>query len=232
MIAVEARTREVENYLQGLIRDQLPFALSLGLNLLGQDFVETEQKGIELRFTVRRRGYILPSVKMQRGKKGAPDVRAYIDPERDILAKFELGGVRHPPPFSPRTVMGSWAIPIYLQATTEAGVIRQAYLPSNLGLASARRLGSEGSTEFTRAGLKGKRKTFVIPPGRSIGLPGGGIFRRTGRGRRDIEALYLLKPTVPIPPLLEFEKTGKQVAESKWFTHMTAALERALQTAR
>lgn len=242
MIRIKANTRELETYLQGLIKDQLPFALSLATNTLAEEFVEVEQQGIELRFTVRRPNYILSSVQRTRGTKAAPEVRAFIDPERDILAKFELGGRRIPHPFGSRTVLGSWAIPVYLNATKEDGTINPSLLPSNLGLSTMRRLGKFGATEFKRArvskragqspGLRGKRRTFVIPPGTSPGLPGGGIFRRVGPGRRDIEALFLLKPSVPIPPSLEFERTGKRVADEQWENHMTDALDRALKSAR
>lgn len=232
MIRVQAKTEETSRYLEGLIRDQLPFALSLGLNNLGIQFVEIQQIGIETRFTIRRPGYILPSVKMTRGTKQKPEVRVFIDPERDILAKFELGGVKRPGSFGSRVVMGSIAIPVDHRATNEDGSIRMAMLPSNLGLAAARRLGKDGSTQLSRAGMKGKRRTFVIPPGRSFGLPSGAIMQRIGPGKRDLALLFVLKPKIPIPPILEFEKTGKRVAEQHWPVHMSAAVEKALATAR
>lgn len=223
----------MERYLEGLVRDQLPFALSLALNNLGIQFVVIQQNGIEMRFNIRRPNYILPTVKMTRGTKQNPDVRTFIDPERDILAKFEVGGVKRPGAFGSRVVMGSIAIPIDHRATNDDGTIRMAMLPSNLGLASVRRLSTKDSaTELSRAGLKGARRTFVIPPGRSPGLPSGGIMQRIGPGRRDLALLFVLKPTIPIPAMLKFEETGKRVADEHWSVHMTNALERALATAR
>lgn len=235
-IRVEAKTRQAERFLEGLVKDQLPFALSLGLNMLGNDFVQEEKRGIALRFTIRRPSFILPSVKMQRGTKASPNVLAFIDPDQSILAKFELGGRRTAAAVGSlgtgRTVLGSIAIPQYLSATDKSGVVRQSLLPSNLGLAQARRLDKKsGRTEITRAGMKGKRRTFVIAPDRSFGLPDGGIFQRVGRGRRDIRLLFVLKPSVPVPPILQFEQTGKQVAEERWKPNMDVALQRALDTA-
>ena len=232
MFKVTADTEPMSRYLERLVRDQFPFALSLGLNLMGKDFVVQEKLGIEMRFTIRRPAFIRPSVQMTPGKKSNPDVRVFINPDRDILAKFELGGRKLAAPFGGRVVQGSIAIPQYLNATDQTGVVRQSLLPSNLGLASARRLSkTSGATELTRAGMRGKRRTFVIAPGRSLGLPDGGIFQRIGRGRRDLRLLFVLKPSVPIPPRLEFEKTGKQVAQDRWPVHMEVALQRALDTA-
>ncbi len=74
------------------------------------------------------------------------------------------------------------------------------------------------------AALLGKKGVFRL---------GDVIYQSTGRGKRKRRtALYLLRRSVRIAPRLEFVKTAERTIAAQWVPIATAAIEKALQTAR
>lgn len=239
MLGIKAHTQDTERYLAGLAKDQYPFATSKGLNDLAFAFTGAQKAGIEERFTVRRK-WVLGHVRFDAGDRSTKTrLKATVRMEdqssvfagRSLLAKFERGG-RKLASESGKNFPGigkQLAIPI--DAPTDAsGVVQRAFNPTSLGLAEFRR-GAKGSFHGTPA-LRGKRRTFVIPPDRSFGLPHGGIMQRTGPGPRDVRLLFVFKPSVPVPPLLEFALTAQRVVDEEAQEIFRAAWELALRTAR
>lgn len=238
MLTIAAETRAMERYLDGMVRDQLPFAVSLGVNNLARAFQEAEKQGIEERFIVRRR-WVLTHVRfdrVDRSTKQQPQATVRLeDPSSvfaggSLLAKFEFGGVKLATEEGKSFPGIGKQLAIPIDAPTGAsGVVPLAYSPTSLGLAQFR-IGAKGSFHGTPA-LRGKRRTFVIMPGTSTSFPSGGIFQRTGPGPRDLKLLFVLKPRVPIPARLEFYETAQRIADEQWEQHFNEALERALKTA-
>lgn len=184
---------------------QVPYALSNALNDTGKLFQYRQRAHMATIFTERRKDWVDKNVKIthfatKRELYATVKIEAPGDPSRsDILAKFERDRVKRP-------IQGSTtAIPVEaMRART--GVIRKG-----------ERIGAIGP--FTQgAGRligKGNKRTFMLD------LGGGkkGIFQRVGAGSRkargihgplpkgrdrNLKLLFLLKPSTPITPNLEF----------------------------
>jgi hypothetical protein len=90
---------EVAEAVKGLGR-QIPFARMLILNRLANAAQAETRKGIEARFTLRRRDFVLKTIYRKPGEdfatktEGESAVR--VNDERDFLAKFEEGGEKRP----------------------------------------------------------------------------------------------------------------------------------------
>lgn len=235
-IGIQENTTDVDRYLEGLARDQFPFATSKGLNDLAAAFSLAEKQGIQERFTLRR-PWVLGHVRFDSVDRATKTRLVAIvrleDPGsvfegRSLLSKFEQGGRKfaHESGKNFPGIGRQLAIPI--DAPTDgSGVVQRAYAPTSLGLAAF--TASKGSFHGTPA-LRGKRRTFVIPPDRSIGLPQGGILQRVGKNK--LRLLYVFKPSVPVPPLLEFHLTARRVADERSEELFAAAWELALRTAK
>lgn len=235
-IGIKENTVDVDRYLAGLAKDQFPFAISKGLNDLASAFSIAQKQGIQERFTVRRPwvyGHVRFDAEDRSTKTRPVAIVRLEDPGsafagHSLLSKFEQGG-RKLAQESGKNFPGigrQLAIPI--DAPTDAsGVVQKAYAPTSLGLAAFQ--ASKGSFHGSPA-LRGKRRTFVIPPDRSIGLPHGGILQRVGKNR--LRLLFVFKPSVPVPPLLEFHLTAQRVTDQRAERLFADAWELALRTAR
>lgn len=157
---------------------------------------------------------------------------------RLLLSVFESGGPKKPsggPVAVPRT--GGPARPTFQSGVpkewTFAGMGLKAWTPEGRKVTKERR-GSKGRTrkvqvgafgEFGRLELsrvrgtagvqwKGRNRSFLLSRTRS--LPLGGVFRRTGGKRVDIELVYPIVSGVTLRKMMSWERTADQTAR-QWF---------------
>ena len=196
---------------------QMPFAISKAINATAKDFQEEQRRGIARRFTLRRKTFVLRTVKINRGDfatKHKLEARVQIDPRRNILAKFELGGRKRPR-------RGKHvAVPIAVRRTRK-GIVTRRQRPRAFHF--ERHVTARGKLQ-----LKGERRTFIILRGRNPG-----IYQRLG-GRRNsrVRLLYAFKRSVPISPDLEFISTGRRIIHERYAANLHKAIQFALRTAK
>ncbi len=207
---------------------QLPFAMARTINASAKDFQKFQRNHMQNVFTVRRRNFVLRSVKIKPfANKRRLEATVSIDPpggqrRADILVKFEEGGTKRS-----RRAGGSVAVPIAVRKSRQS-IIRKRDRPRSFAF---RKVGRS---------LRGKRRTFLIP--------GVGIYQRVGAkkaGRRlassvktrrvrdlNIRLLYSLRPSVEIPKSLRFIANAKKVVPRVFPGHFKTEFARALRTAR
>lgn len=239
MLEIHVDIRKAEQYLRGMHRDQIPFALSQALNKTALKVQSEVREDIQESFTLRRRDWAMRTVKIGRGDFAKKNrLRAIVRMESpgggkrtDILAKFEKAHTKRPRGGS------RLAIPVEVR-TTKVGVTRKGQRPK--------------SFEFVHHGGNvwiGKKRTFMIrnPDGT------GGIYQRTGprnkRGKRDtrdrrfrdkvvqrkdssLRQLYRFTPTAGIDKRLHFEDTARKVVITTFHKEFAEAFKNAIRTAR
>ncbi len=199
-------------------RRQVPFAASKALNDTIKQIQAAERAQIEKTFTLRRKQFVLRTVKINRqdfANKRNLRATVRIDPTRDFLAKFERGGVKRP--HSGRSI----AVPIDVKRG-KTGVGSRRLRPKALALRAHHTAG--GKTQY-----RGEKRTFLVERGAFRG-----IFQRVGRRRRSsIRLLYSLVTSVRIPASLRFERTARRVATPERLqANFHRAFEFAMRTAR
>jgi hypothetical protein len=144
-----------------------------------------------------------------------------------ILAKFVEGG----------TKVGT-SFPIAIPTQKIRPGIRQLvprYLyPKALGLQSGRYTTPAGSVGKSKRSRAAKEvKPFILDPSSMRGLKTSawGIYRRWGPLRGDIEMIWALRPSIPIPQRLPFEPLVRRTVGAMWATRMGQALQFAIETA-
>ena len=204
MIQIHVDPREALTYLQR-VSQQAPFAVSLALNKVGNHAQSAVRDGIKRTYTLRREQFVLNTVKINREDRATKtklDTTVRIDPERNILAKFEDGGLKQAR--GGRHI----AIPTTNVRRTKTDVVQRSQRPRTL-------LDSKAA---------GKGKVFKTPAGifRRIGSRGASVVR----------ALYLLRDVVRIRPTLNFKRNATDAVQRTWRDEMTAAFIKAEQSAR
>ncbi len=185
-ITVKVDITQVTNYLQGFAR-QSRFALVKALNKTANDAQRDIRTGIEKRFVLRRKDFILRSVKIPKEARADTRTNRYnveimIDPQRDVLAKFEKGGEKHP--IDGRAL----AIPTTNVRKTITATIPLSRRPRGL-FASKKKV-------VSKAGL---------------------LLESVGKGRAAVtRVLYVWRGRIRIKPMLEFEKTATTSVEKQW----------------
>jgi len=187
------------------------FATSKALNDTANDGQQSVRARIANEFTLRRRQFILRTVKRERGIYPRGDfahktklaARVRIDARRDVLAKFEEDKTKRP------VSSHRLAIPIEAKRTAK-GIVSKRERIKSLGLHR------EGGRIV---GPKGVRKS------------GDFIFKWTKRlGTR---LLFKLQRAVPITShRLHFVDTFTRKVKRKWPSNMRKAYERAIKTAK
>jgi uncharacterized protein (DUF4415 family) len=182
---------------------QIPFAMMKTLNNTAEDVQAEQQEHIARKFTLRRPTFILNTVKINRGDFATKDnLRAIvrIDPDRDVLSKFEDEG-KKTAMFAP---VHAIAIPIEAKRGKN-DILANNMRPRALQLTQ---IFSKGSNRIA----EGLQRTFLIqkPDG------SGGIFQRQGHGLGStIHLLFKLKVTVPLPKSLKFVENATRVVNEK-----------------
>lgn len=251
-IVLETQIDQAIAQLDRVRRDQLPFAISLAVNRTALAAQHGIRAGVAQRFILRRPQFVLQTVRIEKydfaNKRRPTAFRIKIDEResRDFLAKFETGGKKE-------SLDPTIPIPIpstHLRATRAELVPRRMY-PRALRLFEAR--GAVGGF-FTQGGrrhllfgtlargehrtgrgvlqIKGKRRTFILDPQENFGVKTWGVYQRTGSGKGDVRLLWTFKRRIPIPSLLRFEATARDVVERRFQLEFAGAYARAIATAR
>ena len=200
------------------LRGQLPFATATALNRTAEDGQAAVRKHLSEPFILRRREFIERTVKIEtrdRASKTKPFVDVGIDPTRNFLAKFELGGEKRP-------IEGrALAVPIDVK-TNKRDIVPKSLRLRNLNL---HRVGNR---------IVGDKGTFIA---------GGAVLQRVGKRSRtfgptqfgrdpNIKVLYAFEDSVPIKPVLHFEQIMEKTVEQRWAPNFDGAIAFALRTAR
>ncbi len=209
-ITIKVDAREALRFMDTLSK-QAPFAISRALNQTANDGQKSIRARIANEFTLRRRQFILRTVKREKGKYPRGDfahktilaARVRIDGSRDVLAKFEKDKTKRP------VSSHRLAIPIEAKRTAK-GIVSKRERIKSLGLHR------EGGRIV---GPKGVRKS------------GDFIFKWTKRlGTR---LLFKLQRAVPIAShRLHFVDTFTRKVRRKWPSNMRKAFEHAIRTAK
>lgn len=214
--------------LLGELERQIPFAASLGLNNALKDAQRAVTRHVLSTFVVRRRKYITDSIKISKfSTKRDLTAVLEVDPTRNVLAKFELGGLK-----TSTRPDGSIVVPVEARRSVQ-GVIPKAERPRAFQFQYHGR-GAKATV------FKGRDRTFLIKKagGRgAIYMREGASFRRQGvlrsrRGPSRVKLLYVLTPGARIPATLHFKETAIREFQDRWPRAYRAALHRALRTAR
>jgi hypothetical protein len=203
--------RELQAKIENLARAQMPFAISKAVNetaYAARDQMEVKTRAV---FIIRRpwvaTGWrVLPSKKRDEPKVAT----LYLDPSRDMLAKFEQGGQK-----TSRTGL-SLAVP------EEARRGKSDIVPAKWRIRAL-----QFTKHVTKAGkiqLKGLDGTFIAK-----GTANTVVLRRT---RRALQVLYVFKRAVPIPASLQFYKTARDVVRKVWSTKLSEAIALAIRSAK
>lgn len=210
---IRVDTAEAEQYLDGVWKDQIPFAASLAVNQTAKDVQAEERTHIAGTFILRRADFIMRGVKIPKfSNKADPEiaVEVTIDDQVDFLRKFE-GGITKAP-----TASGSLAIPIEARASKGELVPRQLR-PKQLAFQASATSGAADQ-------FKGKLGTFIVR--------GLGIVQRLHGHVRGTRLLYLFRKTARTPAVLNFHEIGERIVQAKWPINFAAAFARAIRSAK
>lgn len=205
-ITIHVDPTVVRRQLQGMAK-QAPFATALALNNVANDAQKAMQESLASRFVLRRPDFMKRTIKRERAtdfaRKDRLEAIVRVDPQRNLLAKFEQGGEKVP------TQGGkSIAIPTTKVRRTKAEIVQKSQRPRALLASRNAQLG----------------RVFVKD---------GTLRRTIGRGvARVTQVLYLFKAKVRIPKMLGFARTVGDAVEARWDTRAEEAVNRAIETAR
>jgi len=208
------------------LRSQVPYAASVAINQTLDSAQAAIRQTLPGEFTLRRETFISQTIYIapkDRARKDNLVGTVRVNPARDFLAKFEVGGEKT------GRAGHSLAIPI-LRTTDKTLIIKRGDPLSLRSVMSAidaghgllqrgqrgRKIGPTKRVKGTSVYLvKSAKGTFVI--------------QRTGESTR---VLYAFERTVPIPGSLHFDETAMKAALASWETNAEAAIARAIATMR
>lgn len=192
------------------IKQQAPYAMSLGLNAIANEAQSAIQTSLSGKFTLRRQLFVERTVyrskAMDFATKRHLQASVRINPARDFLAQHEEGGQKRP--MSGRNV----AIPLPAVQPSPTSVVPKRLRPSSM---------------------------LMNPRVKKITTPGGTflVLNKPGRGRGGTvgwrsDFLYKLQPEVPLRPRLGFIESADRAIEASWERHVLEGIDRAIKTSR
>lgn len=206
-------------------RGQLPFAQSLALNRVANTIQRAIRQSLASHFTLRQSQFMERTIYRRPGiwpngdnaHKTSLTAAVRINPARDFLAKFEEGGTKQ------RQGGGQLLLPSLrlgnpMLIIKRSDPLHQSKLPGALMRSGkVRTKGVKGTTGvFLRQTADGRR--FIV--------------QRTGPQPTDTRLLYTFRTAVAIAPRLGFLDRAGATFEGAWAEEYSAALDRALATAR
>jgi hypothetical protein len=234
-------TSEAETFLEGMWKDQIPFAASLALNTTAKDAQRGIQTHVAGEFILRRADFVLrETAKIPRFSTKTDrelSVEILATDKADFMRKFEAGTPKTSRTGGAIAVPGEWKLrdeiipkhlrprALQLRAHRTKAAIAESII--SFGSPSAAQIKSGAYKQHARGGkvqLKGKHRTFVLKPI--------GIFQRIGPKRSDIRLLYLFKKQVVSPAVLMFKQTAEKVIAAKWTENFAQAFSRAVRSAK
>ena len=196
---------EIKKALQEIGR-KAPRALTLTLNKLADDGQKAVQGTLAKSFTLRRAEYVTKTI-FRKGDDFATQSRpraAYgVNPERNILAKFEEDSIKAP--MSGRSV----AIPLLAVKPTRESVVSKGLRISTL------------RTDPKVRRITTPNGTFLVKEKRAGKVKGVKFGART-------DLLYKLVPSVRLSARLNFHATAKRSLDDTFVRTATAGIEAAL----
>jgi hypothetical protein len=228
-------TSEAEAFLDGLYKDQIPFAASLALNRTAKDVQDAERGELAANLILRQPQFILQSVRIPKfsNKNDSPmEVTVEIGEKAGFLRKFQAPGVKQA--LDP-------AMPIAIPSTnirpSISDLVPLGLYPKNLRLVP--RKGVTGilapNRHITSRGviqLKGKQRTFVLDPAEHRGVKVWGVYQRFGPGPHDVRLLWTYKSRIPIPKRFDFFPVGERTIAERWPIRWAEAYAEAIRSAR
>lgn len=232
---IRADTAAAEQFLDGLYKDQIPFAASLALNQTAKDVQRAEQVQIASNFVLRQAAFNLRHVRIPKfsNKADRPmTVTVEIGERGAYLKKFQAPGTKTAlDPSNPIAIPSTNIRPSFGDSPA------RALYPKNLRLVPRKAVTGmlPAQRHVTRHGvvqLKGKRRTFVLDPTEHRGVKTWGVYQRTGPGRGDVRLIWTYKSRIPIPRLLDFMGVGERVVAERWTENFAQAFARAIRSAK
>jgi hypothetical protein len=234
--------------------DQLPFAISLGLNRTAVAALDRRRAALDADFTIAdakkpffRRLIKFPKRQWATKRKLVATVGVHeqdgdfgVGSSKDrgfLLGRHEGGGDRTRldpmrPFFVPTDELRSGVYdvppksmyPAALRLFESRGIVRY-----QKDAATGKRKGIRGTLA---AQAKGKRDTFIVDA-RSSGNPKAwGIYQRFGTGRRDIRMLWAFRSKIRLKKRLGFYTGVNAYVEQNFGHHFDQAIDEAMRTAR
>lgn len=245
MFTLSIDTDQMVKELDDIRRNQVPFAMALGMNWTMLDVQEAQREQIDREMTVRNPRFIYQAVKI------APEDRASKtkltagmriegprkDPDRGkVLTRHEMGGNRQSASQAP------FFIPMLALRRFPEQVISQKMYPSYLGVVTSR-VGDSGrfvEPKRSKRGpkgtqhIRGRQRTFVLDPqlGHNVSQRAAGIYQRVGVGRSGIVRIWKYQPTLVLKQKLQFQATFDRVVAERFNTNFTGALAYAMEENR
>lgn len=201
-------------------QDQLPFAVSLGLNNLAIAAADRQRADMPSRFTIRNPNVLKYGiVRTEKATKASLASAVGVSTQRTgnreafgYLNRFQAGGQK-------RSIAGTTVAVPEEARRTKRGIVQASQRIPALQL---KRVGKQ---------IVGLKRTFLIKPksGRAAAL----ILQRVGKGKRgQVRVLYVLERQVPIAPILHLDRNAIVAAQQDWPRIMAAAAAQAIRTRR
>jgi len=212
------------------LRQQMPFALSLGLNNTANVAQKAVQAKLPAEFDLRAADFITNTIYRKPGQDFATKTNLAatirVNPARNQLAKFEIGGEKE-------SISGkSLAVPVFREDSPNI-IIRRGDPLSVAKLFDA--IQKRSGKQFKPRRRKGEPKPAPIDQGRVFlvkNAKGTFILERQHPGRDGNRVLYWFRKSVPIPASLHFDETALQAALAAWEIEFPKAIDYAMATAK
>lgn len=258
-IVLQAQIDQAVRALDQVRREQLPFATSLAVNWTALATQADIRKNVRGSFILRRPTFILNTIKIEKydfsTKKNPTTFRVKVDDgknkrgaRKDVLAKFEAGGLKVRPdrvwPFiipssglrpNVRDLVPRSMYPTALRLAPSRGVVGVSYERNAKGN-RIRLFGTlPAQQKRTKRGVlqwRGKRRTFILDPQEHFGVKTWGVYQRTGPRKEDVKLLWTYRARLPIPARLRFVQTAEESVEREFARNFARAYSRAVATAR
>lgn len=229
MISIDVRgIAEVQRMLQNLAEEQLPYAISSALNSTAFAVQKFEKQRLPTVFD-RPTPLIKGAFLVEKATKQNLTAVVYVDPKRAVILKtHEEGGKR-----------GDQKLERYLKSKGWLSSSDRAVPTDKMPLNS---YGNPKAAEVNKiiaglpaiGGIKGdKKRVFVIPAVAQRGGLSPGVYRTLSRsGGAAIVKLYHFVSTAQYQKRLGFEESARSEALRILPEIMSAAIDRAIRTAR
>jgi hypothetical protein len=209
---------------------QLPYAMKLGSQSHGRGNPGCAVSSPRQAFTIRRPWVQKYGIKIGKGDFATKEkawVTIQINPDADFLIKFEDGGLKRP-----RGSAQALAIPIEARRN-KADIVQASQRPRAFQFQRASSSVGSRTTIY-----RGNNNTMLLQKPDGSGV----ILQRMARAQKGVKRgpgqdphlklLYILRPTAPIKPTLQFYEIGKRVGHERFAINMQGMLAYAIKTAK
>lgn len=218
---------------------RMNYALAYAINDTLREVQSVVRSHVSANFTLRKPEFVLREASILKFARPAdPNMqgKAFVGQKRRmILYAFEKGGSRAAAMAQTRAPMKGKRAAVPIKGGPARPTFRSEVPPDmrfmQLKLKQKKntrsRLKSTNDLAATGAGtFKGERRTFIIQ--KSSRQPEGGVYQRTGPGRRDIRLLYAFVPNQQIPRRLNFERLALTVWRNRIQKNLRSQVDRSM----